>query len=237
MSFRRIFQAGSVHVRVRRDADEQMVLAHVYHRLSNLVSVLTVQIFKDDWSRPNTVQILGDTSLFNKGLAPGSTASKGSFDSTGSQVSSHYTSLSSTSFTSTQHGALTSSSSLTSQFPRQPQFLPLSSSLSSTAVTPSSSVGGGGASINMGKLNPDILNLLGSTAGGVSTGVSSKSASTLYNSQMDFTPRQQHHNSNSTSGIYSNTVTTTPQLNSLPQHTVTRTEPDGASKTASNHLQ
>ena len=38
------FQAGSVHVRIRRDADEQMVLAHVAHRLTNLVSVLTVQV-------------------------------------------------------------------------------------------------------------------------------------------------------------------------------------------------
>ena len=60
------FQAGSVHVRVRRDADEQMVLAHVYHRLSNLINVLTVQIFKDDWSHPSALQILGDTSLLNQ---------------------------------------------------------------------------------------------------------------------------------------------------------------------------
>ena len=52
------FQAGSVHVRVRRDADEQMVLAHVFNRLSNLVVVLTVQIFKDDWSRPSSIHIL-----------------------------------------------------------------------------------------------------------------------------------------------------------------------------------
>lgn len=43
-----------------------MVLAHVYHRLANLVSVLTVQIFKDDWSRPSAFQILGDTSLLSK---------------------------------------------------------------------------------------------------------------------------------------------------------------------------
>jgi len=55
-----------VHVRVRRDADEQMVLAHVYNRLANLVSVLTVQIFKDDWSRPSAFQILGDSSLLSK---------------------------------------------------------------------------------------------------------------------------------------------------------------------------
>jgi len=65
---KRVFynQAGSVHVRVRRDADEQMVLAHVYNRLANLVSVLTVQIFKDDWSRPSAFQILGDASLLSK---------------------------------------------------------------------------------------------------------------------------------------------------------------------------
>uniref|UniRef100_A0AAY5E8S3 Cation efflux protein transmembrane domain-containing protein n=2 Tax=Electrophorus electricus TaxID=8005 RepID=A0AAY5E8S3_ELEEL len=44
--------AGSVHVRIRRDANEQMVLAHVTNRLHTLVSTLTVQIFKDDWSRP-----------------------------------------------------------------------------------------------------------------------------------------------------------------------------------------
>lgn len=43
--------AGSVHVRIRRDADEQMVLAHVWNRLSALVSALTVHIFKDEWSR------------------------------------------------------------------------------------------------------------------------------------------------------------------------------------------
>jgi hypothetical protein len=43
-----------------------MVLSHVYHRLANLISVLTVQIFKDDWSRPTAFQILGDTSLLSK---------------------------------------------------------------------------------------------------------------------------------------------------------------------------
>ncbi|XP_029106760.1 zinc transporter 6 isoform X2 [Scleropages formosus] len=45
--------AGSVHVRIRRDANEQMVLAHVTNRLCTLVSTLTVQIFKDDWIRPS----------------------------------------------------------------------------------------------------------------------------------------------------------------------------------------
>ncbi|XP_069881427.1 zinc transporter 6 isoform X2 [Dipodomys merriami] len=47
-----LLQAGSVHVRIRRDANEQMVLAHVTNRLYTLVSTLTVQIFKDDWVRP-----------------------------------------------------------------------------------------------------------------------------------------------------------------------------------------
>ncbi|XP_072368036.1 zinc transporter 6 isoform X2 [Scyliorhinus torazame] len=44
--------AGSVHVRIRRDANEQLVLAHVTNRLSTLVKTLAVQIFKDDWVRP-----------------------------------------------------------------------------------------------------------------------------------------------------------------------------------------
>lgn len=39
-------------MRIRRDANEQLVLAHVTNRLLPLVSPLTVQIFKDDWSRP-----------------------------------------------------------------------------------------------------------------------------------------------------------------------------------------
>ena len=52
-------------MRIRRDADEQLVLSHVYNRLSNLVSLLTVHIFKDDWNRPSAYQILGDSSLFS----------------------------------------------------------------------------------------------------------------------------------------------------------------------------
>ncbi|KAL5008541.1 hypothetical protein ScPMuIL_014122 [Solemya velum] len=54
---------GSVQVRVRRDADEQMVLAHVYSRLSNLVPILTIQIFKDDWNRASTYNILGSPAF------------------------------------------------------------------------------------------------------------------------------------------------------------------------------
>ncbi|XP_061084583.1 zinc transporter 6-like isoform X2 [Conger conger] len=47
--------AGSIHVRVGREAGEQMVLAHVTSRLQSLVAPLTVQIFKDDWIRPSPV--------------------------------------------------------------------------------------------------------------------------------------------------------------------------------------
>ncbi|XP_071505038.1 zinc transporter 6-like [Diadema antillarum] len=53
MSFGQL--VGSLNVRVRRDADEQMVLAHVYNKLSHLVSILTIQIIKDEWTRINPV--------------------------------------------------------------------------------------------------------------------------------------------------------------------------------------
>ncbi|CAD5120565.1 DgyrCDS9131 [Dimorphilus gyrociliatus] len=56
--------AGSMHVRVRRDADEQLVLAHVVNRLSDLVPNLTVQIFKDDWTRPTARQIISQSPNF-----------------------------------------------------------------------------------------------------------------------------------------------------------------------------
>ena len=43
--------AGSLHVRVRRDADEQAVLAKLHGKLSRFVApeLLTIQIIKDDW--------------------------------------------------------------------------------------------------------------------------------------------------------------------------------------------
>lgn len=44
--------AGSVVVRVRRDADEQLVLAHVTDRLYPIVGDLTVQVNKDTSWRP-----------------------------------------------------------------------------------------------------------------------------------------------------------------------------------------
>ncbi|XP_002737170.2 zinc transporter 6-A-like [Saccoglossus kowalevskii] len=66
LSFGRL--AGSLHVRIRRDANEQMVLAHVTNRLSNLVSILTIQVFKDDWNRPTTSTFTGSSSISSSSL-------------------------------------------------------------------------------------------------------------------------------------------------------------------------
>lgn len=56
--------SGSVHVRIRRDANEQLVLAHLVDRLSNLVSDLTIQVFKDEWTwSTTTLQILNESAL------------------------------------------------------------------------------------------------------------------------------------------------------------------------------
>ncbi|XP_068729375.1 zinc transporter 6-like [Montipora capricornis] len=61
VSFGRL--AGSLHVRIRRDASEQMVLAHVTNKLSNHVTHLTVQVFKDDWIRSSSGSKLNISSL------------------------------------------------------------------------------------------------------------------------------------------------------------------------------
>ncbi|XP_034040700.1 zinc transporter 6 [Thalassophryne amazonica] len=63
--------AGSAHVRIRRDANEQLVLAHVTNRLMPLVSTLTVQIFKDDWTRPFLTGALSSYSSAPLGLLEG----------------------------------------------------------------------------------------------------------------------------------------------------------------------
>jgi hypothetical protein len=74
-----VLQAGSIQVRIRRDADEQLVLAHVYHRLSNLVSTLTVQTFKDDWLRPSAMHVIGDPTLMAKMPASSAAVSSNAF--------------------------------------------------------------------------------------------------------------------------------------------------------------
>ena len=56
--------AGSLHVRIRRDADEQLVLAHVWNKLAGLVQILTIHIFKDDWMRRTTHQLVYNQQNF-----------------------------------------------------------------------------------------------------------------------------------------------------------------------------
>ncbi|KAF6037152.1 SLC30A6 [Bugula neritina] len=62
--------AGTVHVRVRRDANDQLVLAHVYSRLAPMISQLTIQIFKDDWSRSSAYHIINNTSVAPPPITP-----------------------------------------------------------------------------------------------------------------------------------------------------------------------
>jgi hypothetical protein len=50
----RIFLKLTSNVYFRRDADEQLVLAHVWNKLANVVQILTIHIFKDDWLRRQT---------------------------------------------------------------------------------------------------------------------------------------------------------------------------------------
>ncbi|KAG8182101.1 hypothetical protein JTE90_018373 [Oedothorax gibbosus] len=55
---------GTLHVRIRRDANEQVVLSHLLNKLSSLVTDITIQIFKDDWTwSSGTRQILPDPYL------------------------------------------------------------------------------------------------------------------------------------------------------------------------------
>ncbi|XP_033634335.1 zinc transporter 6-A-like [Asterias rubens] len=58
--------AGSLQVRVRRDANEQMVLAHVANKLSHLVTTLTIQVTKDDWTRLTPISSFPGEALSTK---------------------------------------------------------------------------------------------------------------------------------------------------------------------------
>lgn len=61
---------GSLHVRIRRDADEQLVLAHVWNKLAGMVQILTIHIFKDDWMRRTTHQLVFNQKNINFQQAP-----------------------------------------------------------------------------------------------------------------------------------------------------------------------
>lgn len=50
----------------RRDADEQLVLAHVWNKLANVAQILTIHIFKDDWLRRQTHTFMqGQSNVVN----------------------------------------------------------------------------------------------------------------------------------------------------------------------------
>ncbi|XP_065061003.1 zinc transporter 6-like [Rhopilema esculentum] len=74
VGFERI--ACSFHVRVRRDAIEQLILAEITHRLSPFLHHLTIQIFKDERSLPiitygealtgqSTIKLNDNTNMFS----------------------------------------------------------------------------------------------------------------------------------------------------------------------------
>uniref|UniRef100_A0AA85K4B1 Cation efflux protein transmembrane domain-containing protein n=1 Tax=Trichobilharzia regenti TaxID=157069 RepID=A0AA85K4B1_TRIRE len=70
--------AGSLYVRVRRDANEQLVLAHVTNRLCSLVKYLTIQVYKDDWTRATNSFIMNWTPAINhQSTLPNSSSSSG----------------------------------------------------------------------------------------------------------------------------------------------------------------
>ncbi|XP_054710261.1 zinc transporter 6-like isoform X3 [Uloborus diversus] len=59
---------GTIHVRIRRDANEQVVLSHLLNKLSSLVTDITIQVtksvFKDEWAwSSSTRQILNDSYM------------------------------------------------------------------------------------------------------------------------------------------------------------------------------
>jgi len=87
---------GTIHVRVRRDANEQVVLSHLTNRLSNLVSNLTIQVFKDEWSWQNSspsrlLRQTDSTSVFKYSLPSGSSLLNSSPVMTPSALSSSST--------------------------------------------------------------------------------------------------------------------------------------------------
>ncbi len=55
---------------MRRDADEQLVLAHVWNKLAGLVQILTIHIFKDDWMRRTTHQLVYNSNNLSNYTTP-----------------------------------------------------------------------------------------------------------------------------------------------------------------------
>lgn len=232
-----------MHVRVRRDADEQIVLAHVYHRLSNIVKILTVQIFKDDWNRPSTFQIIGDTSLFNKGMAPGpqgiaSISAGGVPNFVGA---------------SPTIGASGGQNLQSNSYYRPPIGGASNPSLGNASVAPMvrNITNPPPPQVNISNLNPDILNLLGSTKASAANvyklNNSTDNIETLKSSPGSNKTQQQtvyqHSQFNNNSGVTPALGFTPPSSPALynnggtnsytaySSQSLPRTPPDGASKT------
>lgn len=89
---------GSLHVRIRRDANEQVVLSHLTNRLSNLLSDLTIQVFKDEWSwQPTSRYMRTDQSaLLKYNLSSSIPSSVISSPSGGNSLGTHVPALSTT---------------------------------------------------------------------------------------------------------------------------------------------
>ena len=88
---------GTIHVRVRRDANEQIVLSHLNNRLSNLVSDLTIQVFKDEWSwqqtHPSRLLRQDPSSALLKYSLPSSSVASSSINSSSSLLTGVYSSV------------------------------------------------------------------------------------------------------------------------------------------------
>ncbi|KAF1760197.1 hypothetical protein GCK72_008443 [Caenorhabditis remanei] len=82
---------GTVDVRVRREADEQNVLAHVTEKLSSVITVLTVQVVKDAaWSAGEATYTNGHIHGVNGGAISGGGGGHGhAHDSHGDHGHSH----------------------------------------------------------------------------------------------------------------------------------------------------
>ena len=59
----------------RRDADEQLVLAHVWNKLSNVAQILTIHVFKDDWLRHQTHTFMQSQNMHQHHHPPSSSSS------------------------------------------------------------------------------------------------------------------------------------------------------------------
>ena len=133
---------------MRRDANEQMVAAHVYNRLSNFVSDLTVHVFKDDWTRPVSYQVLSENSFAGRPNFGSPLVSTLPVTSTASSIAA----------TKSQSAAVNVAKAAGNYFPLAPIASANHFQQNGTPNSPHT--------INSQHLNSDILNLLGSNGTG-----------------------------------------------------------------------